>query len=567
MSKTDDSMVRRLLLGRYRIVRLLATGGMGAVYLARVEGAAGFARPVVVKRILSDLTDSTDDRAQFIREAQILSNFQHPGIVNVIDFGKVEGAYLMVLEYVHGYHLGQWLKYVTQDGRWLPWESCIHVMLNVLGALHYAHTYTRTDGTSAGVIHRDISPSNILLDIDGNVRLADFGIARMQGDQTARQDTVDNIFRGKLSYAAPELFANENANPSTDIYSCGVVLYQLLSGSNPFGATEASDILNRVLTLVPPKIGSLRTDVPRELDEVVSKAIAKSPNDRYASARDIAAALRNLLDRPEADIAAETTEMIRRDFTGDLAAVLNLQSLEELDSAWRKSNGRSMAPLRSSMPPTVRLKMPGGQIKQDDLTVPAALFVQQAAANAVPHTGRKLVLTVVAAGLLAAGVAAAITLSMRSQGSPTGPRYLIVESSADSRTPGEPEKPPAESRNAPSTEAPAPSVSVGSTSAGPTRSNNKPRDPLSDLSRTLAKRQSAIQNCFQSSVQTGGGSPQISVRFSIDTQGKVLSAAVRPESLSVTPLGSCLQRVARSTDFGPQEKSMTFSIPITARAR
>jgi eukaryotic-like serine/threonine-protein kinase len=572
MTRTGDKMIRRLVLGRYRIVQLLAQGGMGAVYLARVEGAAGFAKPVVVKCILSHLSDSAEDRTQFIREAQILSNLQHPGIVNVIDFGKAEGAYLMVLEYVHGYHLGQWLKYVIQKGRQLPWQSCIHIMLNVLAALQYAHTFTRSDGTRAAVVHHDISPGNILIDVDGNIRLADFGIARMQGDQTSRQGSVDTIFRGKLSYAAPELLSTEDASPSTDIYACGVVLYQLLTGSNPFSAEDAAEVIHRVIAVVPPPISRSRSDTPRGLDNVVAKAMAKDANGRYTSARDFAAALRVLLVRAEAEIAAETKAMIRTDFTGDLADTLSLQSLEELDDAWRTTIGYSMVPERSSMPPTVQLPKLGRRSPSGEPTMAAAALTQavalthESSERSAGHSSRRLVVTVLAAGLLAAGVAAAVSLSMRSRTPATEPRYLVVESSADTH----------EARNAVPTptnsasvdaESPAPPASSAGTSNKAVRADSKPHDALNALSKTFARRQSAIQNCFQSNAPAAGGSPDVSVRFSVDVQGKVLSAAVRPDSVAATPLGGCLQQLARSTDFGPQEKPVTFSIPITARVR
>ena len=562
MSETDDKMVRRLVLGRYRIVQLLARGGMGEVYLARVEGAAGFAKPVVVKRILSHLSDSTVDRAQFIREAQILSNLQHPGIVNVIDFGKVEGAYLMVLEYVHGYHLGQWLKYVTGEGRQLPWESCIHIMLNVLAALQYAHTFTRADGTPAAVVHRDISPGNILLDVEGNIRLADFGIARMQGDQTSRQGSVETIFRGKLSYAAPELLGNEIATPATDIYACGVVLYQLLSGTNPFSAEEPGEIINRALYFVPPAISTVRSDVPRQLDDVLLKAMAKEAQARYSSVRDFAAALWSQLRRAETEVAAETSAMIRTDFTGNLSRALNLQSLEALDDAWRTTHGHSIVPPLSSMPPTVQLPSFGRPLQRVQHVARTEGLVQSGAGSGPSHSRRRLVFRVLVGGLLVAGVAAAVTLALRSRHTVTGPRYSVVESSAESL-----DGYSAGAAPAPSGIVPAPSISSTVAGSRTTWLDVKRRDSLDGLSKTFARRHSAIQNCFQSNALTDNGSPRVSVRFSIDTEGKVASATLRPESVAATSLGICLLQVAKSTDFGPQDKALSFSIPITARAR
>ncbi|HEU5074408.1 MAG TPA: protein kinase, partial [Polyangiaceae bacterium] len=131
MTKNRDELIGSLVLGRYRIVRPLAQGGMGAVYLARVEGAAGFSKPVVIKRVLPHLNDVKQSQAQFVREARILSNLQHPNIVGVIDFAEEQGALLMVLDYVHGYHIGQWLKYLGETGRRLPWEAAVLVISRV----------------------------------------------------------------------------------------------------------------------------------------------------------------------------------------------------------------------------------------------------------------------------------------------------------------------------------------------------------------------------------------------------------------------------------------------------
>ena len=280
---SSDDMLGRMVLGRYRIVRALARGGMGMIYLGRVEGAAGFAKPVVVKTVIPHLSADSHMGAMLIREARILSNLQHPNIVAVLDFGQVGDAYVMVLEYVHGYHLGQWVRYLSAKERRLDVDHAVHIATHVLDALHYAHRIKRPDGIGLGIVHRDVSPANILIDIQGQVKLHDFGIARMH-EESAEYKTQEGTFKGTLPFAAPETIQGVPASPSSDVYSCGVVLYQMLAGKNPFKGAQANETLHRVLTLNAPPLSAVREDVPPEIDEAVAKALAKTPEERFASA-------------------------------------------------------------------------------------------------------------------------------------------------------------------------------------------------------------------------------------------------------------------------------------------
>lgn len=572
-----DKMMGRRVLGRYRIVRLLAQGGMGAVYLARLEGAAGFTKPVVVKLILPHLCASPDEQTQFIREAKILSELHHPGIVDVIDFGKEDNAYLMVLEYVHGYHLGQWLRYLKLSGERMPWEFAVFVMIQVLAALHHAHGYVRSDGQPARVIHRDISPSNILMDIDGHVRIVDFGVARTDAGRAAEEPTVHGVFHGKIPYAAPELFKGEKATPMTDVYACAVVLYQLLCGSNPFGASDIAAVLDRVINLVPPPISSLRNDVPRGLDEVLAKGLAKDAKQRYETAQDFAAELREHLHRTDSDIAAQLSAAVRKDFTGDLPKELAVTKLEDLDAAWRTVRDTSLVPLpstRRAIRLDSMLEFPPTLVVKDVAAGPA----EQAVVGATPISSRRLLLVAVAAALFAGGAAAAgAVLLTREPSRSSQARFLVVEANqAQSDASGPASSEPSAVALAESVASPSGAqvaVATSTPAAGPSgvspavHADPKPRDSGGQLSRVFAKRQGAIQSCFHANASKISGTPEVSIRFSVDEQGKVLSAAVRPTEIASTPLGQCLEAVARSTDFGPQEQALRFSIPITARAR
>ena len=577
MTKTRDELIGSLVLGRYRIVRPLAQGGMGAVYLARVEGAAGFSKPVVIKRVLPHLNDAKHSNAQFVREARILSNLQHAGIVGVIDFAEEKGALLMVLDYVHGYHIGQWLKYVRETGRQLPWEVAVLVILRVLSALHYAHTFTRSDGSKAAIVHRDVSPGNILLDLEGNVRLLDFGIALMAEDK-ANYQTQDNTFKGKLPYVAPEIYASEKATPKSDVYAAGVVLYQLLTGDNPFAAKEMSDTVRRVLTLQPPPVHASRRDVPRELDRVIAKAIAKETRARYQTADAFAADLRELMPRREDEVFSELSTMIRADFTGDMPKVLHIHTLEMLEASWRDAQtgpDETFTPLKSSVPPTVREKL-----------IVTGVTAKLGGDEIIKHTGtttvverrgisgKQLIVAVIAAALLAGGVATAAVLLTRPAPGPSGQRFLVVEADGTKRgaEPAPQQTEPdlrtidIDSEPVLTATAPSPSSVVADVKVPTQSPKSAAADAAAQLSHAFARKHGAIQGCFQAHTQNLEGHPELAIRFSVDAAGNVTSAAVQPGAIASTALGQCLTGVARSTQFGPQPEARSFTIPIHARA-
>jgi serine/threonine-protein kinase len=332
-------------LGRYRIVRELAKGGMGVVYLARVEGAVGFVKPVVVKLLLPEHTE--DDRivSMFVREARILSQLRHPSLVDVLEFGEQDGGYVLVLEYVRGYHLGLWLRYLSEQKRAAEADVLIQIVLDVLDALHHAHTQVHPDGTSMQIVHRDVSPSNILLDESGRGRLLDFGVARMRGGGHEYKTQVQGGFMGKLPYTAPEIFAGGEASPRSDLYACAVVLHESIFGRNVFrGETQAST-LQRVLNHRPEALEASNASVPKGLDRVLARALAKSPLDRHADANELAMDLRRLLAQSESEMRTRLAGVLKHDFGPEMAKLFNLESLAERDAAWRRLSVVSPPPV------------------------------------------------------------------------------------------------------------------------------------------------------------------------------------------------------------------------------
>lgn len=330
-----DEFVGQLVLGRYRVVGVLAKGGMGVIYLARSEGAAGFTRPVVVKRILSGMDDDHTVVNMFKREARIMSNLRHPGVVSVIDFGRERDSYFMVLDYIHGVHLGRWLRFTNGAYGPFPLNLALHIIVQVLDALHYAHTLKAPDGNELQVVHRDVTPSNILIDVEGHAKLADFGIARMRTDAT-EAGTGESQIKGKFSYLAPELLKGSEPSPASDVYSTAVVLHEVLMGKNVFRTAQLPMTMSRVLNHVPEALDAFRNDVSPELAAAVAKGLNKNPHERYSSALEFAVALRALRPENAEETQAKLQEAVTRDFFDPrMAQVGDADSLVSLERAWR----------------------------------------------------------------------------------------------------------------------------------------------------------------------------------------------------------------------------------------
>jgi serine/threonine protein kinase len=575
MAATRDEMLGTLILGRYRVVRPLARGGMGVVYLARTEGAAGFTRPVVVKRIIPDLAGDETTAQAFVREARILANLQYPGIVNVIDFDEDDGAYVMVLEYVHGYNVGQWHRYVIDTRKQMPVDYAIYIVTHVLDALHYAHTFARPDGTAMQIVHRDVSPGNILIDTQARVKLLDFGIAR--ANEGGEYKTRDGMFKGKLAYSAPEVYDGKSASPKSDEYSAAVVLYQLLSGENPFRGKDVAEIVRRVLSDRLPPIAPLRADVSPALDEVLQKALSKDPAARYPTAAAFADALRTVRPRRDEEFATDLADEIWNDFNGDMAEKLGLESLQARDTAWRAAAGGEgeRSELRSTPPPV-------GAPPTDTLMEPVALLpatsenstlIETPAKPAPPARGRLPFLAIGSAVIAVAAAGYSFRTGQKQNNAQS--RFVVVEKetrdepggpmAAASTPTGPAEEAEPVPPSPPLPETSSPSMASGSPppTAKGARAATAP-DPAT-LSRAVQRQRGRIESCFLSHVKEVDGRPEVSVRFRLASSGHVDSAELSPSALSGTPLGQCLLGIARSTDFGAISEPVSFTIPITAR--
>jgi serine/threonine-protein kinase len=282
-----------ILAGKYELLEKAGSGGMAVVWRARTLGAAGFTRPVAVKRMGPQLAADPEFVAMFVEEARVVSELQHPLITQIHDFGVDErGHHFLVMEWVEGVDLGQLAKSFLADGGQVPWPIAAAIGIEVLGALGAAHGRRTAKGAPAPVFHRDVTPNNILLSADGFVKLTDFGIARAM-DRASM--TRPNALKGKLSYIAPEMIRGNPPTAQSDIFGVGVCLWETLAGRRLFDAPSDMMVIFAVEEARVPDLRDIRADVPDALWDIVSTALARAPGERFGSAHLMARKLAELL--------------------------------------------------------------------------------------------------------------------------------------------------------------------------------------------------------------------------------------------------------------------------------
>jgi serine/threonine protein kinase len=313
--------------GRYVLLERLGEGGMAEVFRAVVPGAEGFRREVVVKRILDSLARAATFVDMFAQEARISALLHHPNIVQVFDFGRVDGSYFLAMELLDGWEVGAINKALRKKDAKMPIEVAVHIAHEVLLGLSYAHTL-EVQGHRPQIVHRDVSPTNIMCLRAGGVKLLDFGVAST-AEARESSDLCKLWFRGKYSYAAPEYVRGKGHDARIDLFAVGVVLWEMLVGTRLFRGTCERDTLAAVLgaPIAPPS--SQRAAVPTELDRIVMKALERDPAARYQSAAHMAEELEQVLR--ERDYRQRMLPRLLHDLFGEApsnpAAVIAVEEL------------------------------------------------------------------------------------------------------------------------------------------------------------------------------------------------------------------------------------------------
>jgi eukaryotic-like serine/threonine-protein kinase len=307
---------------RYRLLRPLAMGGMAELFLGVARGAQGFEKSVAIKRMLPHLASEPTLAQMFLAEARLSTHFQHQNIASVYDVGSSAEGLFMVMELVDGWDLGVLLRHAHHRGQRFPPHLVAFIGSQALAGL--IHAYRRLhNGRPVLTAHRDVSPSNILVSREGEVKVTDFGIARLEG---VSMGTQPGTFKGKLPYAAPETLRGEPANALSDLFGLGIVLYELLAGRHPFG-DGAGDPMAFALAITQQEPVPL-TDVPASLAAVVMRAMAKAPEDRFPRPEDMAEALARYLSQAGEPATSQSLATFISSLTPPLTLVERAQASE-----------------------------------------------------------------------------------------------------------------------------------------------------------------------------------------------------------------------------------------------
>jgi serine/threonine protein kinase len=291
---TTSSNPAPLRLGPYELLRRIATGGMAEVYLARRAGPHGFQKLVAVKRILPQYTRDPDFVAMFVDEARVCARLSHPNIVQVFDFGEQEGELYMAMEYVEGTTGARLVRAAAARGDDVPLDVCLHIVLSILRALDYAHGARDDDGNPILLVHRDVSPGNVLIDRSGAVKLTDFGIARAA--EIERRTDAGQL-KGKLGYMSPEQVVGRELDARSDIFTVGIVMAELLVLRPLFSGAQDLDVLMRIRDADVSVIDRSGARIPDDVRAVLLRALSRDPALRWQSAAAMIEAFEELARR------------------------------------------------------------------------------------------------------------------------------------------------------------------------------------------------------------------------------------------------------------------------------
>jgi len=447
VAKLFDPGAGRQRVDRYELVGEIASGGMATVYLARLTGVGGFQRFVAMKRLHPHLAGEKEFVEMFLDEARIAARIHHPNVVPILEVGASQAGYFLVMEYIEGDTLARLLARAATRGKRLPVGIALRIALDTLAGLHAAHELRDDAGEPVHLVHRDVSPQNVLVGVDGIARITDFGVARAASRLTA---TRVGQLKGKIAYMAPEQAAGEESlDRRADVFAAGIVVWEELAAKRLFKAENEAATLSRVMTEPVPELASIVPGLSSALSAVVMRALERAPEARFASCAQFADALEAAATGNERiatprELAAYVTEVLGEEVSAQREAVRAWIARSEPSQV-----GLSPTGLGSSSVSAAAMSLPGM-----DLSQPATLTHGQ------PAKERRPALLFAAVLLLLAAVGGGSFLFARQTG-PHQPAAAVAPPSVPPPAPSPPvsaaetsEPPPEPATSAPSAVAP-----------------------------------------------------------------------------------------------------------------
>jgi len=340
---------------KYRVVQKIDSGGMAEVFRAEAEGIEGFKKEVAIKRVLPHLAENKKFIDMFLDEARLSLRMNHGNVVQVFDIGVADNTYFIVMEFVNGTNLKTVLNYYRQRGMLLNIEHSVYIIMKVLDGLNYAHNLNNSKGESLNIVHRDVSPPNILLSKEGAVKIVDFGLAKATSQL---EHTDPGVVKGKFSYLSPEAAWGEEVDHRADIFSAGIILFELLTGKRLFWGETDLQTVELVRRANIPSIRRLNPHVAQDLEDVVRRSLARDRDNRYQTAYEFGDDLANILFSrglkvTTFDVAKLVKDMIQEDESRrrraepsmiDRLIQEEMLRFTSIDEAGRPSSGSNSTP-------------------------------------------------------------------------------------------------------------------------------------------------------------------------------------------------------------------------------
>ncbi len=351
-----------MTVGRYALRHEIASGGMAVVHLGRLLGPAGFSRTVAIKRLHPHLARNPEFVAMFLDEARLAARIRHPNVVSTLDVVATEGELFVVMEYVAGDSLARLLRAAGDRGERAPLPVAASIMVNVLHGLHAAHEACDEQGHPLSLVHRDVSPHNVLVGTDGQAHLIDFGVAKATG---RAQVTREGQLKGKLAYMAPEQLKGKKVDRRADVFGAGVVFWEMLTGERLFDGADEGEIYGKVLRGDVLRPSKLVPGLDRKMDALVVRSLTRNPERRYESARVMALAIEESLPLATPSQVGQWVERLM----GDALAERRRQIADIEAGLGSDEDGEEGTAIRMSRPPDPAVNIPtapGGRVVFDE---------------------------------------------------------------------------------------------------------------------------------------------------------------------------------------------------------
>jgi serine/threonine-protein kinase len=349
----QGALASGMLLGRYEVLLPIAAGGMAKVWAARLVGQRGFSKLVAIKTILPHLAAEPLFERMFLEEARIASRVHHPNVCEIYDFGEERGILYLAMEWAAGESLARVLHKHSKTSTPIDARIAARIVADACAGLHAAHELVDDEGAPLGIVHRDVSPQNILLGEGGIVKVVDFGVAKALNGST---EQTAGFLKGKLAYMAPEYVASSTADRRSDVFSMGVVLYEATLGRLPFTGDRDAMVMEEILRCAPPKPREIVAGYPRELEWIVMRALAHDPSARFATAEEMRLALEGWLARSGPPVMESAVAKLVESRVGD---AIEARRGRLRDTIRALGEPGSVSQMLSSPPPNGPLPPPG----------------------------------------------------------------------------------------------------------------------------------------------------------------------------------------------------------------